>query len=165
MDHPPSDDPVIQDLLHKDIDVPLPPILRFARRTYTMAIRDALREHGFTDIPKNGMYIIGGIARMGSRHGDVVRELALTKQAASQLVDVLVEREYLVRTTDENDRRRVHLELTDRGREAAKVSRSVAEEIEDKLLHEVGIENFMITKRTLAVLIDINDRRYGLPRG
>jgi hypothetical protein len=37
-------------------------LLRHARYTYGIAMRRALAEAGYDDIPKNGLYVIGGLA-------------------------------------------------------------------------------------------------------
>jgi DNA-binding MarR family transcriptional regulator len=158
-------DSVTKQLLKKDYEVSLPALLRFARRTYGQAIQSALCEAGFRDIPRHGMYVLGGIARTGCRHGEIVKELALSKQAASQLIDTLVERDYLLRSTDPRDRRCINLDLTERGMFAAETSRAAVESIDNMLVEDVGSEYLTITKRTLAVLVDINDRQNGLPRG
>lgn len=152
-------DSISENLLSKDIDAPLTSLLRFARETYVQTMREALKKNGFDDIPKNGIYIVGGIARTGSQHGKIVKELGLTKQAASQLIDSLVERGYLTRTVNQSDRRKANIGLTEKGREAASILRRVAKGINDRLVHKVGEEHFNITKQTLMELISINDER------
>src|SRR6185437_6422907 len=87
--------------------IPLPALLRHARTAYGSAMRGALEEAGYSDIPKNGLYVIGGLA-LGA--GDIplavlIRDLRISKQAAGQLVDALVSRGYLDRTVDGEDRR------------------------------------------------------------
>ena len=42
--------------------ISIPALLRHARHTYGAAMRRALEEAGFGDIPKNGLYVIGGLA-------------------------------------------------------------------------------------------------------
>jgi DNA-binding MarR family transcriptional regulator len=78
---------------------------------------------GHDDIPKNGLYVIGGLARETGAHplSELIEELRLSKQAAGQLVDTLVTRGYLKRDVDSEDRRRLTIALTARGRAAAKV--------------------------------------------
>src|SRR5579863_3639916 len=109
--------------------IPLPALLRHARAAYGLAMRKALEAAGYDDIPKNGLYVIGGLA-LGA--GDVplaalIRDLRISKQAAGQLVDTLVTRGYLARNVDEQDRRRLVVALTDRGRAAA-ATQAVARE-------------------------------------
>ena len=69
----------------------MPALLRHARTTYGRAMRRALEEAGYDDMPRNGMYIVGGLA-LGANTvplGQLVKELGVSKQAVGQLVDVL----------------------------------------------------------------------------
>ena len=70
-------------------------------------------------MPRNGPFILGGMANRGWSGADMVEALEVTKQAASQLIDTLVVRGYLTREANPEDRRRLTIELTDRGIEAA----------------------------------------------
>ncbi|HEX3676659.1 MAG TPA: MarR family transcriptional regulator [Sphingomicrobium sp.] len=138
-------------------DVVFPALLRHARTTYGKAMRVALDEAGFDDIPGNGLYIIGGLAL---ENRDIplrrlVRELGITKQGAGQLVDALVMRGYLTRAVDENDRRQLILTLTERGRAAATVQSEVRGRIDGQLLERVGEADVKAARRTLAALIDM----------
>jgi DNA-binding MarR family transcriptional regulator len=138
-------------------DVVLPALLRHARTTYGHAMRRALAEAGFEDIPKNGLYVLGGLARGA---GDtplaaLVRELAVSKQAAGQLVDTLVSGGYVERSVDGEDRRRLTVTLTARGRAAAAAQAAAREKIDADLIARVGVEDVARTRRTLAALIEI----------
>jgi DNA-binding MarR family transcriptional regulator len=135
-----------------------PALLRFARGTYGETMHKALAEAGCDDVPPNGMYVIGGLA-LGA--GDVplsvlVKDLKLSKQAAGQLVDTLVLRGYLTRETDEADRRRFIVALTERGRHAAAVQRAAREKIDAELLSRVGAEALAGARKTLGTLIEMN---------
>jgi len=99
--------------------IPIPALLRHARGAFALSIRNELREGEFEDLPANGPYILGGMANQQVAASQLVRELGVSKQAASQLVDTLVVRGYLTRQVDLSDRRRMTLELTERGRAAA----------------------------------------------
>jgi DNA-binding MarR family transcriptional regulator len=135
----------------------IPALLRHARATYGQAMRRALAEAGYDDIPANGLYIIGGLAidREGITIGQLVRELRVTKQAAGQLVDTLVLRGYLERETDPEDRRKLIVTLTPRGRAAAETQASARERIDAVLATCVSPEDVACTRRTLAAIIDI----------
>lgn len=138
-------------------EIVMPGLLRHARNTYGVAMRQALAQAGFDDLPRNGLYILGGLA-MGAGAvplGQLVRELRVSKQAAGQLVDLLVLRGYLDRTVDPEDRRKLSVALTERGRAAAAVTAGVREKIDADLLAKVGLENVLSTRRTLAVLVDM----------
>jgi DNA-binding MarR family transcriptional regulator len=138
-------------------EIPLPALLRHARSTYGMAMRKALAEAGYDDIPRNGLYLIGGLA-LGAGDiplGQLIKELRVSKQAAGQLVDTLVLRGYLERTTDAEDRRKLTVTLTERGRAAAAAQATAREKIDAELIASVGAEDVLRTRRTLAVLTDI----------
>ena len=137
--------------------VVLPALLRWARGTYGDVMHKALAEAGCDDVPPNGMYVIGGLA-MGA--GDVplsvlVRDLRLSKQAAGQLVDTLVLRGYVFRETDEADRRRFTVTLTERGKHAAEVQRAAREKLEAELERRGGASAIAGARKTLGAVIDM----------
>ncbi len=120
-------------------------------------MRRALEDAGYDDIPKNGLYVIGGLA-LGA--GDVplaalIRDLRISKQAAGQLVDTLVNRGYLARTIDEQDRRRLIVTLTDRGRAAAATQAAARERVDAELLAKVGPQCIEHTRVALAALTEM----------
>jgi DNA-binding MarR family transcriptional regulator len=137
--------------------VVIPALLRHARTTYGVAMRKALAEAGYDDVPKNGMYVIGGMALGGKTVplGQLVKELGISKQGAGQLVDTLVLRGYLERTEDAEDRRKLNIVLTKRGRAVAATQAAAREKIDAELVARVGEENVLRTRRTLAALIDL----------
>ena len=138
-------------------NIALPVLLRHARNTYGMAMRRALAEAGYDDIPGNGLYVIGGLAldREDIPLGQLIRELRISKQAAGQLVDTLVTRGYLERSVDKDDRRKLTVTLTDRGRAAAEAQSAAREKVDAELLAKVGKDDLDRTRRTLAVVIDM----------
>ena len=138
-------------------EIPLPALLRHARTAYGLAMRKALEAAGYDDIPKNGLYVIGGLA-LGA--GDVplamlIRDLRISKQAAGQLVDTLVNRGYLARNVDEQDRRRLIVTLTDRGRAAAATQALARERVDAELRAKVGSECVEHTRVALAALTEM----------
>ncbi|HEU5070586.1 MAG TPA: MarR family transcriptional regulator [Verrucomicrobiae bacterium] len=137
--------------------IAMPALLRHARTVYGGAMRRALDEAGYEDIPKNGLYVIGGLApgAHGVPLGQLVKELRVSKQAAGQLVDTLVLRGYLERTVDPDDRRKLTVTLTERGRGAAAVQTAARKRIDAAWLARAGRNNVLCTRRTLAALIDL----------
>ncbi len=141
----------------------LPVLLRHARTTYGTAMRRALDEAGYDDIPANGLYVIGGLA-LGVPDiplGQLIKELRISKQSAGQLVDTLVTRGYLERSADKDDRRKLTVALTERGRAAAEAQKAAREKVDAELLAAVGETDISRTRRTLAVLIDIGRQEDG----
>jgi DNA-binding MarR family transcriptional regulator len=138
-------------------DLVMPALLRHARTTYGAAMRQALAEAGYDDIPKNGLYVIGGLALDSGviPLGQLIEELRISKQAAGQLVDALVMRGYLTRAEDPNDRRKVTITLTERGRHAAATQAAAREKIDAGLIARVGEDDVKRTRHTLAALIQM----------
>jgi DNA-binding MarR family transcriptional regulator len=136
-------------------DAVLPPLLGAARRTYVAAIRSALMDAGFDDVPRSGGSVLGRIARRGRNLGDVAGELAVSKQAASQLVDTLVTRGYVERTPDPDDRRRVTVGLTDRGRAAAAEIRQAVERVDAELATKVSQQDLGRARAVLGTLVEM----------
>ena len=137
--------------------VSIPVLLRRARTTYGTAMREALEDAGYDDIPQNGLYVIGGLA-LGT--GDtplarIIDDLGLSKQAAGQLVDTLVARGYLERRTDPHDRRRLIVSLTERGRDAARVQTRARDDIDLALGGRTGEAGILALRKVLAALIGL----------
>lgn len=141
-------------------EIAMPALLRHSRSTYGAAMRRALEEAGYEDIPKNGMYVIGGLAlgAGGLPLGQLVKELGVSKQAAGQLVDMLVLRGYIDRAVDFEDRRKLTVALTERGRAAAAIQKDIVKKIDDELVARVGKEEILRARRVLAALIGIGRR-------
>ena len=136
-------------------DVSMPALLRAARTTYGSAIRSALEEVGCSDVPRNGVFVIGAIARTGSPLGEIIAALGVSKQAAGQLVDTLVLRGYLDRAPDPDDRRRMTVSLTDRGRLAAQASRLAIDDVDAEVTERVGADTVAATRAGLGAMIGI----------
>jgi len=130
-------------------------LLRAARTAYGGAIRADLVEAGLDDIPKNGIYVIGAISRTGAPLAQIIDGLGVSKQSAGQLVDTLALRGYIDRDVDPDDRRRLTVTLTARGREAAAISRAAVERVDAALLKKVGREHIAHTRATLHALIEL----------
>jgi len=136
-------------------EVVLPALLRSARRTYRAAVREAHLQAGFDDVPRNGAFVLGAIARDGSPLREVIEALEVSKQAAGQLVDTLVARGYLDRSPDPADRRRLTLALTERGWGATTAARSAVERVNARLVERVGADCFAQTRVALFVLHEL----------
>jgi DNA-binding MarR family transcriptional regulator len=145
------------------LEIGIPVLLRHARTAYGAAMRKALAEAGYDDIPGNGLYVIGGLA-LGVPDiplGQLIKELRISKQVAGQLVDTLVTRGYLERTMDKDDRRKLTIALTERGKAAAATQRAAREKVDAELLACVGQDDINRTRRTLAVLCDMGKEALG----
>ncbi|MBS0431565.1 MAG: winged helix DNA-binding protein [Proteobacteria bacterium] len=144
----------LRGMSHQDKnEITLPALLRAARAVYGSAIRESLELAGYEDVPKNGIFVIGAIARGGAPLANIIRDLGVSKQAGGQLVDTLVTRGYLAREVDMHDRRRLTVSLTERGRAAAQVSRKAVDGIDTDLAARVKPVWIEHTRATLLALI------------
>jgi DNA-binding MarR family transcriptional regulator len=116
------------------------------------AIRAALEDAGYDDLPANGPYVISATSVAGIPLAVIIERLGLSKQAAGHLVDLLVLRGYLDRQVDPEDRRRLVVLPTERGAAAALVIRQVADLLEARLAAELGDADLQATRRTLTCL-------------
>jgi DNA-binding MarR family transcriptional regulator len=139
-------------------EIVIPALLRAARGTYSMAIQERLATRGFDDVPRNGPYVLGGMANHGIAPENLIRDLRVSKQAASQLIDTLVIRGYLDRTINADDRRRMTLELTERGRGAAAAVQAGVQAVDAEMLQMLSEEGVARLREGLVALIDIKER-------
>lgn len=141
-------------------ELALPVLLAEGRATYGRAMRKGYAEAGFDDIPKLGPRLLGGILRNGGTVGsasDVGRDFGVSKQAASKLIDTLVVRGYLTRGVDPDDRRRLTLELTGRGRAAAEVGWEATDRIDRGLEEAVGADAIRQMRATVGALVELHE--------
>ena len=136
-------------------DVPLPQLMRDARDVYRHAVARALAAAGCDDVPRNGPFVLADLDQAASdpkfsSQADVVASLGLSKQAASQLIDTLVLREYLERRNDPVDRRRMEVRLTERGRTAAIAIRSAIDAVEAGLAQLISADELHGLRAGLA---------------
>ncbi|HEX4343996.1 MAG TPA: MarR family transcriptional regulator [Solirubrobacteraceae bacterium] len=136
-------------------DLVLPVLLAEARRAFGTAIRSDLSAAGYDDMPAAGARVIGRIARGGTSVSEVAMAYGVTKQAGSQLVDALVLRGYVERVPDPEDRRRMNVALTERGRGAATVLREAVERVDHALLEVIDGQTLVAMRAGLGVLAAI----------
>jgi hypothetical protein len=108
----------------------MPALLRAARRSYGQSVGASLAAAGLDDVPRNGAFVLGGMANHSGSAGDLIRELGVSKQAGRHLIDTLVIRGYLERQVNPDDRRRQTISVTAWGRAAAGAVRAGVEAID-----------------------------------
>jgi DNA-binding MarR family transcriptional regulator len=133
----------------------IPAMLRGARGAYANTIGAMLASAGFEDLPRNGPFVLGGMGNHGGSAVDMIRGLGVSRQAASQLIDVLVLRGYLDRQINPDDRRRMDIELTERGRAAAVVIRAAVEQVDRRLTARISPAELDGLRAGLAALAAI----------
>jgi DNA-binding MarR family transcriptional regulator len=144
----------------------IPALLRGARGSYAHTIAAFLAEAGCDDLPQNGPFVLGGMANHRTPAVDMIRGLGVTRQAASQLIDTLVVRGYLSREVNPADRRRLNIELTDRGRAAAEAIAAAISQVDEELATMITPAELAGLGAGLTALAEIKERtrRDGRPK-
>ena len=132
-----------------------PALMRSARGAYAQSIRAQLHAARITDLPRNGAFILAGIDTSGGPRQDLPSELGVTKQAVSQVIDLLVNRGYLEREPDPDDRRRVRLSLTKRGEDVVAAVLRGIEAVDRQLEAAVSAEKVEALRSALSALAGI----------
>jgi len=141
----------------------VPGLLRLARRAYGNAVRAALAESGFDDMPRNGAYLLARVYDGRYAVADLIRALGISKQAVSQLVDTMVTRGYIERKPDADDRRRMRLTLTPRGEAAATVSWQAATRTDEELERRLSADGVDALRYGLIALCEMGDEEPAEP--
>ncbi len=91
-------------------------------------IREELRKHGARVLSVPQFRTLLFISRhKGASLSEVAEHIGLTLPSMSTLIDGLVARNYAVRRTDSNDRRRMTLALTERGQTSLQSAREATQ--------------------------------------
>jgi DNA-binding MarR family transcriptional regulator len=149
------------DAMYQQLGVP--GLLRLARRAYGNAVRAALADSGFDDMPRNGAYLLARVYDGRYAVADLTRGLGISKQAVSQLVDTMVTRGYIERKPHADDRRRMQLTLTPRGDAAATVSWQAATRTDDELERRLSADGVAALRHGLIALCEMGDEEPSEP--
>jgi DNA-binding MarR family transcriptional regulator len=141
-----------------DDEASIPALLRGARGSYAHTIAAYLAEAGCDDLPQNGPFVLGGMASQHAPAVEMIRGLGVTRQAASQLIDTLVVRGYLSREVNPADRRRLTIDLTDRGRAAAEAIGAAIGQVDEELATMITPAELAGLRAGLIALARIRER-------
>ena len=136
-------------------DVSIHGLMRVARGSYGRAIAARLAAAGIDDLPRNGGLALAYVADDEVSIEAMSRGLGVTKQAVSQLIDSLVLRGYLTRGVHPEDRRRMVVGLTDRGRAAADAISAATRDIDGQLVDRLSPTDLAGLRAGLAALGEI----------
>jgi len=129
-------------------------LLRRVTRRYGAAIRSALDEAGHAQLPQQGFWAVNALEIRDRTAVELVDLMEITKQAVSQLIESLVGLEYVERHADPDDKRRVVLRLSDKGRAAASVIGDAADSVEHEMSRRLGKETLLELRRALEGFVD-----------
>ena len=105
-------------------------------------IQEGLARRGFDDVRPAHGFAFARISEGDATTADVAEHLGVTKQAAAQLVEYLVDRGYVMRRPDERDARARLLLLTERGWACTTAAEAAAAETADGWRSQLGPPGF-----------------------
>ena len=131
-------------------EFPVPALLRQARGTYGLAIRIRLSAEGLSDLPKNGPYMVGGLAN-GESAEQLLREMSLSDAQCERLLGALLDAHFVEAADDPGEMDALALRAA---RAVAEAIYSVNHELSRMLTPEElrGFQN------ALVALSDIKER-------
>src|ERR1700745_3578638 len=91
--------------------------------------------------------------------GELATAMGITNGAATQMIEVMVKRDLVVRVADQNDRRVTHVELSEAGKKLALELRRRHGAFMSKLLEGLGedeIERLVVLMRKVRTCIEAN---------
>ncbi|HLH28950.1 MAG TPA: MarR family transcriptional regulator [Acidimicrobiales bacterium] len=115
-----------------------PQLMRALLRQATLHARSVLAGQGHSDLRPIHLLVLERLAQSEMRASELATALGLTKQATGQILDRMEAVGYLRRTPDPDDGRAKLVELTERGRRAAEILRSAAEETDRRWRDALG---------------------------
>jgi DNA-binding MarR family transcriptional regulator len=126
-------------------------VLRLASQLVD-GIQEGLVRRGFDDVrPAHGFAFVR-ISEGDATTADVAEHLGITKQAAGQLVEYLVDHEYVMRRPDERDARARLLLLTKRGHACTAAAEASAAETVDGWTSQLGSPGFAQLQAALITI-------------
>lgn len=142
---------------HSFDEFPVPALLRQARGTYGLAIRIRLSAEGLSDLPKNGPYLVGGLAT-GVSAEQLLREMSLSDAQSERLLGALLDGHF-VEAADELDADdALALRNTEKGLRAARAVAEAIYSVNHELSHMLSPEEFRGFQNALVALSDIKER-------
>jgi DNA-binding MarR family transcriptional regulator len=105
-------------------------------------IQEGLSLRGFDDVRPAHGFAFARISEGDATTADVAEHLGITKQAAGQLVEYLVDHGYVTRRPDERDARARLLLLTERGWACTIAAEAAATETVDGWKSQLGASEF-----------------------
>lgn len=132
-------------------------------RTLVDAAIDELARHGYEDYRPVHDFAMRAVAAGADSASELARRLSITKQSAAKTIAVLQERGYVARETDPRDARRKQLQVTPLGFEVMRRGEAIFDELRDRWVRKIGVEEFATFEKNLAALVEARPIRFDTP--
>ncbi|NQV44802.1 MAG: MarR family transcriptional regulator [Rhodospirillales bacterium] len=131
-------------------------LLFFAYRDFTSEPDNILAQYGFGRAHHRVIYFVG--ANPGMSVSDLLSILRITKQSLSRVLSQLLKEEFIEQLTDEEDRRRRLLYLTQRGKDLEALLTERQSKLIARAYREAGVEAVAGFCTVLSGIINDTDR-------
>jgi DNA-binding MarR family transcriptional regulator len=131
----------------------VPALLNVVARSGASRLRAAFAAAGLDGIRPAQAVALVPLAAGGLHASDLADRLSVSRQAVAQAVTALERHEYVIRKPHPSDARALIIELAPRGRQALRVMRSNALEVERHWQDLLGEKRFSELRETLVALL------------
>lgn len=140
-------------------------LLNVAFAAFKDALDADLASAGFDDIGTSFGYVFRLLSEAPCNLSELALQLGMSAPGALKVVDDMVAKGYVARSTDADDRRVKRLELTSRGRAALARARAFHAHYEQALVQRVGERQVSATRKLLEAMAASHAERGGrVPR-
>jgi DNA-binding MarR family transcriptional regulator len=119
-------------------------LLALARRSWIQQVRSRVEEAGFADYRQTDAWMLHLLTQRSWAIGQLGEAMGITRQAARQLADGMVERGYATFGTDPADARRTLVVLTPGGESYARAVRQAQDALNNALRDRVSAADLAV---------------------
>ena len=134
-------------------------------RTFADSATAELAARGYPDVRPVHDFALQAVLSGADNASELGRRMSVTKQSAAKTIAVLQERGYVAREPDPTDRRRVRLQVTERGHAMLREGEAIFDELREQWEERVGAEAVGELERTLRRLLGNDAIRLDKPPG
>lgn len=133
----------------------VPALVNLVARSGAPRLRAAFAAAGLDGIRPAQTLALVALAAGGLHASDLADRLSVSRQAVAQAVTALEKHDYVIRKPHPSDARALIIELAPRGRQALRVMRSNALEVEKRWRKTLGESRFDELRETLVALLSV----------
>jgi DNA-binding MarR family transcriptional regulator len=131
---------------------PMIRLLGVAFDDFSRELNRRIAESDYGDLRATHGCVFGNIDPDGSRLTELAERARMTKQSVGEVTSELEARGYVERVPDPNDGRAKIIRLTDRGRAAQALGRTIIDEIEQEWAERFGVERVAALRDALEAI-------------
>jgi len=134
-------------------DVHLGRMLLKLERKFTRLVLDKLAQDGLDDITLRHFVVIPFIDEKGIRAVEIARQVGISKQAVSKLVDELLQKGYVSLKADPADGRASLVYMSPKGNDFLRRAIEYTKQVETSWQAVVGKQEFKVMKQAMSTLL------------